>query len=116
MQPLPPEPFTHADWRQTTVGLDDHVRLEGHHYSVPHDLLRQKLWARLATPLVEHIVYALVWLRNDPIDLAGLLMEYFDSSIRADPIHDYALNIRVSLLGNRPEAVAYGGRRSYRSP
>jgi len=53
MQPLPPEPFTHADWRQTTVGLDYHVRLEGHHYSVPHDLLRQKLWARLTASTVE---------------------------------------------------------------
>ena len=53
MQPLPPEPFTHADWRQTTVGLDYHVRLEGHHYSVPHDLLRQKLWARLTACTVE---------------------------------------------------------------
>ena len=53
MQPLPPEPFVHADWRQTTVGLDYHVRLEGHHYSVPHDLLRQKLWARLTASTVE---------------------------------------------------------------
>jgi transposase len=53
MQPLPPEPFTHADWRHTTVGLDYHVRLEGHHYSVPHDLLRQKLWARLTASTVE---------------------------------------------------------------
>lgn len=53
MQPLPPEPFVHADWRQTTVGLDYHVRLEGHHYSVPHDLLGQKLWARLTACTVE---------------------------------------------------------------
>ena len=37
MQPLPPEPFVHADWRKATVGLDYHVRLEGHHYSVPHE-------------------------------------------------------------------------------
>jgi hypothetical protein len=52
MQPLPPEPFVHADWRKATVGLDYHVRLEGHHYSVSHALLRQQLWARLtATPV-----------------------------------------------------------------
>ena len=53
MQPLPPEPFVHADWRKATVGLDYHVRLEGHHYSVPHELIRQKLWARLTASTVE---------------------------------------------------------------
>lgn len=52
MQPLPPEPFVHADWRKATVGLDYHVRLEGHHYSVPHDLIRQQLWARLTAGTV----------------------------------------------------------------
>jgi len=53
MQPLPPEPFVHADWRKATVGLDYHVRLEGHHYSVPHELIRQRLWARLTASTVE---------------------------------------------------------------
>jgi hypothetical protein len=53
MQPLPPEPFVHADWRKTTVGLDYHVRLGGHHYSVPHELIRQRLWARLTASTVE---------------------------------------------------------------
>jgi len=53
MLPLPPEPFVHADWRQATTGLDYHVRLEGHHYSVPHSLIRQKLWVRLTATTVE---------------------------------------------------------------
>lgn len=53
MLPLPPEPFVHADWRKATVGLDYHLRLEGHHYSVPHDLIRQQLWARLTASTVE---------------------------------------------------------------
>jgi transposase len=53
MQPLAPEPFVHADWRPATVGVDYHVRLEGHHYSVPHDLIRQQLWARLTAGTVE---------------------------------------------------------------
>ena len=39
--------------RKATVGLDYHVRLEGHHYSVPHDLIRQQLWARLTASTVE---------------------------------------------------------------
>lgn len=53
MQPLPPEAFIHADWRRATAGADYHVRLEGHHYSVPHDLIRQQLWARLTAGTVE---------------------------------------------------------------
>ena len=53
MQPLPPEPYVHADWRKAVVGPDYHVRLEGHHYSVPHDLIRQQLWARLTATTVE---------------------------------------------------------------
>lgn len=53
MQPLPPEPFVHADWRRASVGADYHVRLEGHHYSVPHELIRQQLWARLTASTVE---------------------------------------------------------------
>ncbi|MBL9060375.1 MAG: IS21 family transposase [Mangrovicoccus sp.] len=53
MLPLPPEPFVHADWRKATVGADYHVRLEGHHYSVPHEMIRQQLWARLTATTVE---------------------------------------------------------------
>ena len=53
MMPLPAEPFVHADWRKAAVGLDYHVWLEGHHYSVPHDLIRQQLWARLTATTVE---------------------------------------------------------------
>jgi transposase len=53
MQPLPPEPFVHADWRKASVGPDYHLRLEGHYYSVPHDLIRQQLWARLTAGTVE---------------------------------------------------------------
>jgi transposase len=53
MQPLPPEPFVHADWLRATVGADYHVRLEGHHYSVPYGLIRQQLWARLTATTVE---------------------------------------------------------------
>ena len=53
MQPLPPEPFVHADWRKASVGPDYHLRLEGHCYSVPHELIRQQLWARLTAATVE---------------------------------------------------------------
>ena len=35
------------------VGLDYHVEVDRHHYSVPHRLLRQKVWARLTERTVE---------------------------------------------------------------
>lgn len=53
MRPLPPTPHVHADWREVSVGLDYHVRIEGHVYSVPHELIRQRLWARLTATTVE---------------------------------------------------------------
>lgn len=53
MRPLPPTPHVHADWREVSVGQDYHVRIEGHVYSVPHELTRQRLWARLTATTVE---------------------------------------------------------------
>lgn len=53
MHPLPQTRHVHADWKKVTVGLDYHVRVEGHHYSVPHDLVRQSLWARITAATVE---------------------------------------------------------------
>jgi len=53
LQPLPTAPYVYAEWRKITAGTDYHVRLEGHHYSVPHELVRQHLWARLTATTVE---------------------------------------------------------------
>jgi hypothetical protein len=44
-----------------TVGLDYHVEVDRHHYSMPHRLLRQKVWARATEKTVEII---LIWARN----------------------------------------------------
>jgi hypothetical protein len=35
------------------VGLDYHVEIEKHYYSVPHQLLREKVWARITARTVE---------------------------------------------------------------
>ena len=42
-----------AEWKQRTVGLDYHVEVERHYYSVPHTLLRQKVWVRFTERTVE---------------------------------------------------------------
>lgn len=53
LKPLPREPYVYAEWKQCRVGLDYHVDVGRHYYSVPHQLLRQKLWARITARTVE---------------------------------------------------------------
>jgi len=53
LKPLPVEPYVYAEWKQCRAGLDYHVALREHYYSVPHQLLRKKLWARLTDRTVE---------------------------------------------------------------
>ena len=53
MKPLPAEPFVFAEWKECRAGLDYHVEVEKHYYSVPHTLLREKMWARITARTVE---------------------------------------------------------------
>ena len=53
LKPLPAEPFEFAEWKQVKAGLDYHVEVEKHYYSVPHTLLKEKLWARITARTVE---------------------------------------------------------------
>ena len=53
LRPLPGAPYEYAEWRERRVGLDYHVEIEKHYYSVPHQLLKQKLWARVTAKTVE---------------------------------------------------------------
>ncbi len=53
LKSLPADPYTYAAWEHQRVGLDYHLKIEGHHYSVPHQLLRKKLWARITARTVE---------------------------------------------------------------
>jgi len=51
--PLPPVAYEYAEWRRCRVGLDYHVGIDKHFYSVPHDLLRQEVEARITAGTVE---------------------------------------------------------------
>jgi transposase len=53
LAPLPAEPYVFATWKRCTVGLDYHVEIDRHYYSVPHALLRQAVEARLTARTVE---------------------------------------------------------------
>jgi transposase len=53
LQPLPVERFAYAEWRLRRVGLDYHVDIDGHYYSVPHRLIKQQVEARISERTIE---------------------------------------------------------------
>jgi hypothetical protein len=53
LKSLPAEPYEYAEWRVRRVGLDYHVDIDGHYYSVPHRLIREQLDARITARTVE---------------------------------------------------------------
>ena len=53
LKPLPEQAHQYAEWKKCQTGLDYHVEVAKHYYSVPHKFARQKLWARLTERTVE---------------------------------------------------------------
>ena len=53
LKTLPVEPYLYAEWKECKVGLDYHVEVERHYYSVPHALLRETVWARITARTIE---------------------------------------------------------------
>jgi len=53
MKPLPLTRYEFAEWKKATVGIDYHVDVAGHYYSVPHSLVRQQIEARSTAATVE---------------------------------------------------------------
>lgn len=53
LKPLPTEPYAIAEWSVRKVGLDYHVDVEGHFYSVPYRHARASVEVRLTLRTVE---------------------------------------------------------------
>lgn len=53
LKPLPATEYVYAEWKRRTVGLDYHVEVDRHYYSVPHQLLKEPVWARITARTVE---------------------------------------------------------------
>ena len=53
LQPLPVEPYVYAEWKIARVGIDYHVDVGGHYYSVPYRYLRAQVHVRIAARTVE---------------------------------------------------------------
>ena len=53
MQPLPATPYEYAEWKKVRVNIDYHVAIDKHYYSVPYQLVKQQLEARVTSNTVE---------------------------------------------------------------
>jgi transposase len=56
LKPLPSEPYAFAEWRVRRVGIDYHVEVENHFYSVPYRFVRSEVEVRLTGRTVEIFV------------------------------------------------------------
>ncbi|WP_038822174.1 Mu transposase domain-containing protein, partial [Pseudomonas syringae] len=52
-QALPEHPYVYAEWKKVRVHIDYHVEVDGHFYSVPYQLVKHQLEARLTAQTVE---------------------------------------------------------------
>jgi len=53
LRPLPPTPYVFAEWRKRRAGLDYHVEVEGHFYSVPYQLAKKEFDVRITAMTIE---------------------------------------------------------------
>ena len=53
LKPLPVATYVYAEWKLCSVALDYHVDIDRHYYSVPYQLLRQRVWARVTARTIE---------------------------------------------------------------
>jgi transposase len=53
MKPLPATRYEFAEWKAAIVNIDYHIDADGHYYSVPHRLVKQKIDVRVSATTVE---------------------------------------------------------------
>lgn len=53
LKPLPVEPYVYAEWRIRRVGIDYHLDIDRHYYSVPYRFAKDQVEVRLTARTVE---------------------------------------------------------------
>jgi transposase len=53
LRALPGQPYEYAEWHRVRVGIDYHVGVERHYYSVPYQLVKCEVEARVSARMVE---------------------------------------------------------------
>jgi len=51
--PLPTRSYEYAEWNKARVNFDYHIEVDDHYYSVPYQLLRERLDVRLTVTAIE---------------------------------------------------------------
>jgi len=53
LKPLPAQAYTFSQWKKVRAGIDYHVEIDGHYYSVPYQLRGKQLEARITSGSIE---------------------------------------------------------------
>ena len=53
LKALPAKQYEFTEWKKCRPGLDYHVEIDKHYYSVPFTLIGQEMWARYTAQMVE---------------------------------------------------------------
>jgi transposase len=53
LKPLPEKPYEYAEWKKATVNIDYHIEIDHHYYSVPYQLAREQVEARITLTTIE---------------------------------------------------------------
>lgn len=53
LKPLPLTRYEYAEWKKATVNIDYHIEVDGHFYSVPYQLARKQVEARLTSTTLQ---------------------------------------------------------------
>lgn len=56
LKPLPAERYQFAQWKKARAGIDYHISIEKHHYSVPYAYLKEIIDVRISDRLIECFV------------------------------------------------------------
>lgn len=56
LKPLPTDAYTFSQWKKVRAGIDYHIEVDGHYYSVPYQLRGQQLEARITAISIECFV------------------------------------------------------------
>jgi transposase len=53
LKPLPVQPYVYAEWKSARVNIDYHIEVDHHYYSVPYQLVHEKLDVRFTDTSIE---------------------------------------------------------------
>jgi transposase len=53
LKPLPSSPYEYAEWKTAGVNVDYHIAVDDHYYSVPYQLVKERVDVRLTSRVVE---------------------------------------------------------------